>query len=195
MDAQTAVPGGRDPGERRISRDTSPNQTGPRSVARDTAGDAVGRLLDRLSGVRPTGPGRWIARCPAHEDRSPSLSIRDIDDRVLVHCFAGCGVGDVLSSVGLTLADLYGSSGLPAKFLKRPDNLLPKLPKPPFRQFWQSPRWAFPKNQGARPRIERFPKATDRISPVRCPAAPAQPACISGRPPAKPRTGTAPGSR
>ncbi len=107
MDAQTAVPGGRDPGERRKSRDASPNQTGPRSVARDTAGDAVGCLLDRLSGVRPTGPGRWIARCPAHEDRSPSLSIRDIDDRVLVHCFAGCGVGDVLSAVGLTLADLY----------------------------------------------------------------------------------------
>ena len=107
MDAQTAVPGCRDSGERRISRDASPNQTGPRSVARDTAGDAVGRLLDRLSGVRPTGTGRWIARCPAHEDRSPSLSIRDIDDRVLVHCFAGCRVGDVLSAVGLALADLY----------------------------------------------------------------------------------------
>ena len=108
MDPRIAVPGGSDPGERPIStRNTSPNRTGPRSVTRDTAGDAVGRLLDRLSGVRPTGTGRWIARCPAHEDRSPSLSIRDIDDRVLVHCFAGCGVGDVLLAVGLTLADLY----------------------------------------------------------------------------------------
>ena len=195
MDAQISVPGGRTSGEWPISRNASPTGTARHGVARTIAGDTVSRLLGGLSCVRQTGSGRWIARCPAHEDRSPSLSIRDIDDRVLVHCFAGCGVGDVLSSVGLTLADLYGSSGLPAKFLKRPDNLLPKLPKPPFRQFWQSPRWAFPKNQGARPRIERFPKATDRISPVRCPAAPAQPACISGRPPAKPRTGTAPGSR
>ena len=108
MDAQIAVPGGSDPAERPMStRNTSPNRTGARSVARDTVGDAVGRLLDRLSGVRPTGTGRWITRCPAHEDRSPGLSIRDIDDRVLVHCFSGCSVGDVLSAVGLTLADLY----------------------------------------------------------------------------------------
>ena len=108
MDPRIAVPGGSDPGERPIStRNTSPNRTGPRSVTRDTAGDAVGRLLDRLSGVRPTRTGRWIARCPAHEDHSPSLSIRDVGDRVLVHCFSGCPVGDVLSAVGLTLADLY----------------------------------------------------------------------------------------
>ncbi len=108
MDAQIAVPGGSDPGERPIStRNPSPNRTGPRSVARDNAGDAVGRLLDRLSGVRPTCTGRWIARCPAHEDHSPSLSIRDVGDRVLVHCFSGCPVDDVLSAVGLTLADLY----------------------------------------------------------------------------------------
>ena len=107
MDAQTAVPGCRDPGERPISRSAGSSGTARHGVARTIAGDTVSRLLDRLSGVRPTGPGRWIARCPAHEDRSPSLSIREIDDRVLVHCFAGCGVGDVLSAVGLTLADLY----------------------------------------------------------------------------------------
>ena len=103
MDAQITVPG-----EGPISkRNTSPNRTGACSEARYTAGDAVDRLLDRLSGVRQTGTGRWIARCPAHDDHSPSLSIRDIDDRVLVHCFAGCAVGDVLSAVDLTLAELY----------------------------------------------------------------------------------------
>ena len=108
MDAQIAVPGRSDPGERPMStRNTSPNRTGARSVTRDIIGDVVGRLLDRLSGVRPTGTGRWIARCPAHEDHSPSLSIRDVGDRMLVHCFSGCPVGDVLSAVGLTLADLY----------------------------------------------------------------------------------------
>ena len=37
---------------------------------------AAARLLDRLTGVKQTAPGRWIAKCPAHEDRSPSLSIR-----------------------------------------------------------------------------------------------------------------------
>ena len=47
-------------------------------------------LLSRLDGVKKTGHGQWIARCPAHEDRSPSLSIAEKDDRVLVHCHAGC---------------------------------------------------------------------------------------------------------
>lgn len=108
MDAQIAVPGGRVPGERPIStRNARSNEHGESSVTRTTAGEIVARLLDRLSGVRPTGTGRWLAHCPAHEDRSPSLSIRDVGDRVLVHCFGGCAVDDVLSAVGLTLADLY----------------------------------------------------------------------------------------
>lgn len=64
-------------------------------------------LLERIQGVRAAGPGRWMARCPAHQDRNPSLSIRESDGRVLVHCFAGCEVYDVLCAVGLTLADLF----------------------------------------------------------------------------------------
>lgn len=66
------------------------------------------RLLDLLTEVRATGANRWLARCPAHDDRSPSLSIREANDgRVLVHCFAGCPICDVLSAVGLNLRDLY----------------------------------------------------------------------------------------
>lgn len=65
-------------------------------------------LLDKLAGVRSTGPGRWLAKCPAHEDRSPSLSIRELDDgRVLLHDFGGCEAQSVLAAVGLTFADLY----------------------------------------------------------------------------------------
>jgi hypothetical protein len=68
----------------------------------------VSRLLDRLEHVRQTAPGRWIARCPAHEDRSPSLSIRETDDsRTLLYCFAGCETDAVLSALGLTLGDLF----------------------------------------------------------------------------------------
>lgn len=68
----------------------------------------VGRLIDRLDGVRQTGAGRWIARCPAHEDRRPSLSIRELDDgRVLMHDFAGCSVHEVLAAVGLEMSDLF----------------------------------------------------------------------------------------
>ena len=46
--------------------------------------------LDRLQGVRKSGTG-YNARCPAHDDANPSLSITEGDDgKVLVHCFAGC---------------------------------------------------------------------------------------------------------
>ena len=64
-------------------------------------------LLARLDGVRRSGNG-WTARCPAHEDRTASLSIAEGDDgRVLVHCFAGCNTMDVLGAVGMMLGDLF----------------------------------------------------------------------------------------
>lgn len=68
----------------------------------------VDRLLARLERVKTTGPGRWNARCPAHNDKSPSLAIRELGDgRVLLHCFTGCSTADVLAAVGLEFADLY----------------------------------------------------------------------------------------
>ena len=69
---------------------------------------SVDALISRLENVKRTGAGRWIARCPAHEDRRASLSIREIEDgRVLVHDFAGCAVDDVLSAVGLDMSALF----------------------------------------------------------------------------------------
>lgn len=59
-------------------------------------------LLSRLDGVKRTGPDRWIARCPAHDDRSPSLAMHELDDgRVLLKCFAECDVESILSAIGL----------------------------------------------------------------------------------------------
>lgn len=70
--------------------------------------EQTARLLDRLDQVRDKGRDRWVARCPAHEDRKPSLSIAETPDgRVLVNCFSGCAVEDVLAAVGLTLEDLF----------------------------------------------------------------------------------------
>ncbi len=65
-------------------------------------------LLARLDGVRKTGPDRWLARCPAHDDRQASLAIRELPDgRVLVKCFAECETECVLSTVGLDFSALY----------------------------------------------------------------------------------------
>lgn len=65
-------------------------------------------LLDRLQKVKKTGENRWIACCPAHADRSPSLSIRELDDgRTLLHCFGGCESFSVLTSVGLDWSAMF----------------------------------------------------------------------------------------
>lgn len=70
-------------------------------------------LLDRLEGVRRTTSDRWMARCPAHDDRRPSLSIRESSDgTILLRCFAGCEAADIVSALELRLSDLFpeGSS-------------------------------------------------------------------------------------
>jgi hypothetical protein len=72
---------------------------------------AASKVLERLQSLKQTAPGKWIARCPAHEDRNPSLSIREMDDgRVLINCFAGCGAVDVLAAIGLQMSDLFERS-------------------------------------------------------------------------------------
>ena len=71
-------------------------------------------LADRLR-ARRTGPKRWMARCPGHQDREPSLSICEgRDGRILLHCFAGCPITQILQSLGLRLADLFPGS-LPSR--------------------------------------------------------------------------------
>ena len=65
------------------------------------------RLLERLDGVKETSAGRYMARCPAHDDKSPSLSVSGKDGKLLVHCFAGCDAEEIMAAVDLTLADLF----------------------------------------------------------------------------------------
>lgn len=65
-------------------------------------------LVSRLTRVRQSGVGRFTACCPAHEDRSPSLTVRELPDgRILLHCFGGCDTEAVLAAVGLTFSDLF----------------------------------------------------------------------------------------
>jgi hypothetical protein len=69
-------------------------------------------LIDRLESVVKTGKG-WRARCPAHGGKSASLAITESDNgTLLVHCFAGCQVHDVLASVGMDMGDLFARKDL-----------------------------------------------------------------------------------
>ena len=66
-------------------------------------------FVSRLEGARQSGQG-WTAKCPAHDDRHPSLSIGLGDDgRVLVNCFNGCTPEEVVGALGLRMADLFES--------------------------------------------------------------------------------------
>lgn len=69
---------------------------------------SIDNLISRLDGSKRTGAGRYLAKCPAHEDSTASLSVRELDDgRILVHCFAGCDVHSVLGAVGLEMDALF----------------------------------------------------------------------------------------
>lgn len=65
-------------------------------------------LLSKLDGVKRTGSGRWLAKCPAHKDRRASLAVREGDEgKTLVKCFAGCTVHEVVAAAGLEISDLF----------------------------------------------------------------------------------------
>ena len=68
--------------------------------------DPVGLVLDRLEDVRKSGAG-WTAKCPAHEDRSPSLSVKEGQRGVMLHCHAGCSFAAIVEALGLKRSDAF----------------------------------------------------------------------------------------
>ncbi|MFG0304815.1 MAG: hypothetical protein ACF8Q5_01235, partial [Phycisphaerales bacterium JB040] len=63
-------------------------------------------VLARLEGVRRSGSS-WEAKCPAHEDGKPSLSVSEGDKGVVLHCHAGCTQEAVVGALGLDWSDLF----------------------------------------------------------------------------------------
>jgi hypothetical protein len=63
--------------------------------------------IARALGGQRTGDG-WKARCPAHYDRTPSLSIREADGKVLMYCHAGCKQNRII--VALRERGLWGDN-------------------------------------------------------------------------------------
>ena len=64
-------------------------------------------ILARLEGVRSRGPGKASALCPAHQDRSPSLSVAEGRIGILLRCFAECDKPAIVAAMGLKMADLF----------------------------------------------------------------------------------------
>lgn len=66
------------------------------------------QLAKRLR-AKKIGKGKWLAKCPAHSDHKPSLSVREGKEAIMINCFSGCGKKAVLSALGLTFRDLWYS--------------------------------------------------------------------------------------
>jgi putative DNA primase/helicase len=80
--------------------------------------EAIAKVL----GGRKVGAA-WMARCPAHDDREPSLSIADArDGKVLVRCHAGCGQRDVIAA--LRARGVWGAGERrPARLTRKPNRV------------------------------------------------------------------------
>ncbi len=68
-------------------------------------------LLSRMSKVRRRGNNKWMVSCPCHEDKHPSLSIKDQDGVILMHCFSQqCSAADICNAIGIDIQDLFPPS-------------------------------------------------------------------------------------
>jgi hypothetical protein len=70
----------------------------------------VTEILTRCQRVHRSGEG-WVAQCPGHADRSPSLSIRESEAKILLHCFAGCTVETICAALKIKISDLFALPG------------------------------------------------------------------------------------
>ena len=80
-------------------------------------------LAKRLEGAKKKGKG-WMARCPAHDDKTPSLWIDPGYKATLVHCHTGCSTTEVLDAMGLRIEQLYHDYNPQAKPHTRAAQLL-----------------------------------------------------------------------
>ena len=79
-------------------------------------------ILPQLSGVRSTARG-IMAKCPAHDDGNPSLSVKEGERGLLVKCWAGCTTAEIVAALGLKLADLFYDADQPRQARsRRPSN-------------------------------------------------------------------------
>ena len=86
------------------------------SATPTTTPNQINTVLGRLTQVKAVGLNRWKAKCPAHDDHHPSLSVTASETgRILLNCFAGCNVEDVCLALSLTPAFLSGRTAQQSK--------------------------------------------------------------------------------
>jgi 5S rRNA maturation endonuclease (ribonuclease M5) len=77
------------------------------SISRQAIDTVIEALEDHGSVVKPSGNNGYMAQCPAHDDRNPSLSVAQGDKGAVLKCFADCELDAILGELGLVVADLF----------------------------------------------------------------------------------------
>ena len=69
----------------------------------------IADILPKLEKVKAgRGRGQWLACCPAHQDREPSLALKELSDgMVMLHCWSGCDAREIVNAIGLDMRSLY----------------------------------------------------------------------------------------
>ena len=88
---------------------------------------AAEHFISKLPSAKPVPSGphrnRWLALCPSHSDKNPSLAITEKQDgRLLLKCWHGCGANEIVSAIGLELKDLFPPSRNFEPVFYRPKN-------------------------------------------------------------------------
>ena len=137
----------------------------------------VDLVLSRLSHVKRVSGG-YMARCPAHDDKNPSLSITEGNDgRVLLKCFAGCSTEEIVKALGLTMSDLFPPNDKPQKkkadvlptyfYTDEKGKIIFGIVRTPQKQFMavhlDGDGWAYGMG-GANPTIYNLPKVIDAVN-------------------------------
>ena len=82
-------------------------------------------IIAKALGGRRAGAG-WMAHCPAHDDRTPSLSVRDsTNGKVLLRCHAGCEQERVIAA--LRSRGLWRERGLRSFLRQTPPPVVERL--------------------------------------------------------------------
>src|SRR5215510_1210346 len=75
-------------------------------MANNTTSETLSTIILKLAAIKRGNS--WQARCPAHDDKTPSLSIRQSDEgNICLRCFAGCSTQSIVTALGLEMSDLF----------------------------------------------------------------------------------------
>ena len=73
----------------------------------ETINQTFNRIVEQTKATSTGSRGQYRGLCPAHNDRSPSLSLTLTEDRILIKCHSGCSINEICSGFGIKKSDLF----------------------------------------------------------------------------------------